>query len=64
MPLVELGRYWNSFEAGLVQSKLEDAGVESVVLDLNMANCYGSLTIPIRVMVLDEDEAAARRAIA
>lgn len=64
MPLVELGRYWNSFEAGLVQSKLEDAGIESVLFDFDAANVWGSLTIPIRVMVLDDDEAAARSAIA
>jgi|JRYG01.1.fsa_nt_gb hypothetical protein len=64
MALVELGQYWNSFEAGLVQSKLLDEGIESVLFDFDMANYAGTLMIPIRVMVDDEDAARARRIIA
>ena len=60
MPLVEAARYWNSFEAGLAESKLEDEGIGSVLFDFDMANVYGAGMIPIRLMVLDEDLDAAR----
>lgn len=63
MPLVELARYYNSFEAGLARSRLADNDIESVIFDLEMANYAGGLTIPIRLMVLDEDLPAARMAM-
>jgi|CXWL01.1.fsa_nt_gi hypothetical protein len=63
MPLVELARYYNSFEAGLAKSRLADFEVESVIFDLEMSNYWGALSIPIRLMVLDEDLAAARMAL-
>lgn len=63
MPLVEFARYYNSFEAGLAQSRLADCDVESVIFDLEMANYAGGLSIPIRLMVLEEDLAAARLAM-
>ncbi len=55
MPLVEAARFYNSFEAGLAESKLADAGIHSVLFDDGMSNFYGSSIIPIRLMVLDED---------
>ena len=63
MPLVEFARYYNSFEAGLAQSRLADCDVESVIFDLEMSNYAGGLSIPIRLMVLEEDLAAARMAL-
>ena len=60
MSLVEAARYWNSFEAGLAESKLEDEGIGSVLFDSEMANFYGAALVPIRLMVLDEDLAAAQ----
>ena len=63
MPLVEFARYYNSFEAGLAQSRLADCDVESVIFDMEMANYAGGLSIPIRLMVLEEDLAAARMAM-
>jgi hypothetical protein len=63
MPLVEFARYYNSFEAGLAQSRLADCEVESVIFDLEMANYAGGLSIPIRLMVLEEDLPAARLAM-
>ena len=41
MSLVEAARYYNSFEAGLAQSRLEEAGLDSVLFDLEMAS-YGA----------------------
>jgi Putative prokaryotic signal transducing protein len=53
--LVEAAKYYNSFEAGLAQSRLEDAGVDSVLFDLEMATYGIGLSIPVRLMVLDDD---------
>ena len=60
MALVEAARFWNSFEAGLAESKLEAEGIGSVLFDSEMANFYGAGMIPIRLMVLDEDLEAVR----
>ena len=63
MPLVQLARYYNSFEAGLAKARLEAEGIESVLFDTEMSwEGLGGL-IPIRLMVLDEDEADARRVL-
>jgi hypothetical protein len=53
--LVEAARFYNSFEAGLAQSRLEDAGIDSVLFDLEMATYGIGLSIPVRLMVLDDD---------
>ena len=62
MPLVELARFHNSFEAGIVDGRLRADGIDSVLFDLNVAMGEGiSLVVPIRLMVPEEDEAEARR---
>ncbi|MES2986560.1 MAG: DUF2007 domain-containing protein [Pseudomonadota bacterium] len=59
MALVELGRF-DRQEAYIVQSALEDAGIMSFVFDADGSLIGGSwLLIPVRVMVDDEDLAAA-----
>ena len=63
MALVEFARYYNSFEAGLARSRLADCDIDSVIFDLEMSNYAGGLSIPIRLMVLEEDLAAARMAL-
>ena len=55
MSLVEAARFYNSFEAGLAQSRLEDEGIDSVLFDLEMATYGIGLSIPVRLMVLDDD---------
>jgi hypothetical protein len=62
--LVELAKYYNSFEAGIVQSRLEADGVTSILFDVEMN--WGGLdgVIPIRLMVDDSDLAEARRILA
>ena len=61
MALVQLARFYNSFEAGLARSRLEAEGIDSVLFDTEMSwEGLGGL-IPIRLMVLAEDEAEARR---
>ena len=61
MSLVEAGRFYNSFEAGLAQSRLDEAGVDSVLFDLEMATYGIGLSIPVRLMVLDDDLLIATR---
>ena len=45
------------------EAVLKDAGMESFVLDQNMSVLEPGIMIPKRLMVLDEDEAPARRAL-
>jgi hypothetical protein len=63
MPLVEAARFYNSFEAGLAQSRLEEAGIDSVLFDLEMATYGIGLSIPVRLMVLDDDLEVAIKAL-
>ena len=60
MALVELARFYNSFEAGLARSRLESEGIASFIFDLEMSwEGLGGM-IPIRLMVDDEDCEEAR----
>jgi hypothetical protein len=59
--LVELGRF-NRNEAHIVIGRLDSEGIDAVALDGNASIADGSyLFIPVRVMVDDEDLAAARK---
>ena len=64
MALVELGRYFNSFEAGLAKARLDAEEIPSFIFDINM-NWEGmGGVIQIRLMVDDEDLEAARQLLA
>jgi hypothetical protein len=63
MSLVEAAKYYNSFEAGLAKSRLEEAGIDSVLFDLEMATYGIGLSIPVRLMVLDDDLQVATRVL-
>jgi len=59
MALVELGRF-NYFEAQLLVSRLEADGIMAFAFDSGASIADGSrFLIPVRVMVDDEDLAAA-----
>ena len=61
MSLVELGRY-NRNEAHIVIGRLDSEGIDAVALDANASIADGSyLFIPVRVMVDEDDLAAARK---
>ena len=63
MALVELGRF-NRNEAHILIGRLDSEGIDAVALDGNASIADGSyLFIPVRVMVDDEDLAAARKII-
>jgi len=60
MALVELGRF-NRIEADILVGRLDAEGIPAVAFDGNSSIADGSfLLIPVRVMVDDEDLAAAK----
>lgn len=60
MALVELARFYNSFEGGVAQSRLTSEGLDSYLFDTEMN--WGGLdgVVPVRLMVDEEDLARAR----
>ena len=62
--LVEAARYNSRVEADLARLHLDSEGVESVLFDSEINSSYGGLFMPVRLMVLDEDLAQARRLLA
>ena len=64
MSLVELGRFARN-EAFIIVGRLESEGIPAIALDGHASIADGSaFFIPVRVMVDDEDHAAARAIIA
>lgn len=64
MALVEVGRFDRN-EAHIVVGRLEAEGIPAVAFDAATSIVEGSwLLIPVRVMVDDEDEAAAKAILA
>jgi len=64
MALVELAKFYNSFEAGAAQSRLDADGIDSFLFDVNMSWEGISGIIPIRLMVDEDDLSRARRVLA
>ena len=61
----ELLRTNNFVYISYAQAVLADAGIETLLFDGNMSIAEGSIgALPRRLMVADEDEAAARRLLA
>jgi hypothetical protein len=63
MSLVELGTYWDRFEAEIVCGRLRAEGVEAVVFDSGFVAAHGN-AFPVRLMVLDDDLESARTLLA
>lgn len=61
MALVELARFYNSFQAGAARSLLDSEGIDSFIFDLEMSWEGMGGVIPIRLMVDDEDVEEALR---
>jgi hypothetical protein len=61
MALAELARYPFAMNAEVARTFLESHGIGAVVFDsgMNIADS-AAIAIPVRLMVLDEDVAAAR----
>lgn len=60
MALVELARFYASFEASVVRSALLAEGIEAFLFDTEMN--WGGLdgVVPVRLMVDEDDLTAAR----
>jgi hypothetical protein len=63
MALVELAKFYNSFEAGVAQSRLTSEGIDSVLFDTEMN--WGGLdgVVPVRLMVDEYDVGPGRRCL-
>ena len=61
MSLVELARFDNRVEADLARLNLEAEGIDAVLFDTDMHGFGWGPIMPIRLMVLEEDLANARR---
>ena len=61
MSLVELARFDNRIEAELARINLEAEGIQAVLFDAEMSSFGWGPMMPIRLMILDEDLADARK---
>ena len=60
MPLVTLETLFDPMAAEIMRMRLEAGGIDAVVFDAGIASLIGPGLSGVRLMVLDEDEAAAR----
>jgi Putative prokaryotic signal transducing protein len=65
MSLVEVGRF-PGVEAEIIVGRLESENIGAVAFDVGLSSVYGSIGLfaSVRVMVDEEDLAAARKIIA
>ncbi|OYU15105.1 MAG: hypothetical protein CFE37_07780 [Alphaproteobacteria bacterium PA4] len=64
MPLVTLETVFDPIAAEIMRMRLEAGGIEAVLFDAGIASLIGSGLSGVRLMVLDEDAAAARALLA
>ena len=64
MALVELAKYYNSFEAGLARSVLAEHSINAALFDFNVGAEGGFVGTLIRLMVDEDDVERARRILA
>ena len=64
MPLVTLETVFNPVKAEIMRMRLEAGGIEAVVFDAGIASLIGPGISGVRLMVLDDDVAAARALLA
>lgn len=63
MSLVELKTYYDAIEAEIVCGRLRSEGIEALVFDSGLSASHGG-ALPVRLMVLDEDQEAAEAILA
>ncbi len=64
MPLVILATVFDPVEAEVMRTRLDAGGIEAVLFDTGIASLIGPGLSGVRIMVLDEDEVAARALLA
>lgn len=57
--LVEAARYQSRIDADLARLLLENDGIDALLFDAEINSSYGGMFVPVRLMVPDEDLAAA-----
>ena len=60
MALVELSRFCNSFEAGLVQGRLDAEAIPSFIFGMEMNPVFAGGVFNIQLMVNEQDLARAQ----
>jgi len=60
MPLVTLETVFDPVAAEIMRMRLESGGIDAILFDAGIASLIGSGLSGVRLMVLGEDEAAAR----
>jgi len=60
MSLVELARFGTRVEADLARLVLRENQIDAVIFDAEANSFFGGGLIAVRLMVLDEDAAAAK----
>jgi hypothetical protein len=64
MALVEIAFFQNGIEAEIVRGRLASEGIEAVLFDAGLASLGLGAMTPVRLLVDEEDEAAAKRLLA
>jgi hypothetical protein len=64
MPLITLETVFSPVEAEIKRMRLEAGGIDAVLFDAGIASLIGPGLSGVRLMVLDDDEAAARALLA
>ncbi|OYQ24992.1 hypothetical protein CHU93_14210 [Sandarakinorhabdus cyanobacteriorum] len=64
MALVCVETLFSPVEAEIARTRLEAAGIDALLFDAGIASLIGPGVSGIRLMVLAEDEASARRLLA
>jgi len=64
--VIEIARFHSPAEAQIARGALEAAGIHAVLFDANLSAAYGGAVrfAPARLMVEEQDEAAARAFLA
>ncbi len=57
--MVEAARYQSRVQADLARLLLENEDIPALLFDAEINSFYGGLFVPVRLMVLDENLAAA-----
>ena len=61
MALVELTKFYNGMEAGVVRGRLAAEGIESFLFDFDTALEAVGFLVPVRLMVDEDDLETARK---
>ena len=64
MALVELETFHDGMAAEMARGRLAAEGIESILFDAGLSSLGIGTLAPVRLMVREEDEAAARKVLA